>query len=153
MDPIFKKMNFKAQTDIWAINAPESFEANLEAMKSYAAIHRSFDENDKVGFAVVFVTKQAEIDELVPKIVPLLDGDALLWFCYPKGTSKNYKCDFNRDTGWSIMGQYDLEGVRMVAVDADWSALRFRNVKYIKKLTRSKKMALSDSAKKRTSGK
>ncbi len=29
-------------------------------------------------------------------------GDALLWFAYPKGTSKKYTCDFHRDDGWDI---------------------------------------------------
>jgi len=29
-------------------------------------------------------------------------ADAIVWFTYPKGTSKKYKCDFNRDTGWTL---------------------------------------------------
>jgi hypothetical protein len=55
---------------------------------------------------------------------------------YPKGTSKKYKCEFNRDTGWSALGEFGLEGVRQVAIDEDWSALRFRKVDYIKSMQR-----------------
>ena len=36
----------------------------------------------------------------------------------------------------AIMGQYDLEGVLAVAIDEDWSTLRFRKVEYILKMTR-----------------
>jgi hypothetical protein len=61
------------------------------------------------------------------------EGDALLWFAYPKGTSKNYQCDFNRDTGWSVIRDAGFDTVRQVAIDDDWSALRFRRVEYIKR--------------------
>jgi hypothetical protein len=108
---------------------------------------------DKIVYAVVFVTQQHEIDRLAPQIVEKLEGDALVWFCYPKKSSKNYTCNFNRDTGWQVMGSLNLEPVRMVAIDKDWSALRFRNVKYIKKITRRASMALTVEAKKRTTGK
>ncbi|MEL6635310.1 MAG: hypothetical protein AAFW73_19430 [Bacteroidota bacterium] len=71
---------------------------------------------------------------------------------YPKGSSKNYTCDFNRDTGWQVLGNLGWEGVRMVAIDTDWSALRFRRVEYIKKMTRRKRMAMSKGGKDKTSG-
>ena len=37
-----------------------------------------------------------------------------------------------------------LEGVRAVAVDENWSALRFRQPKYIKSLTRDKSRTMSE---------
>ncbi len=98
---------------------------------------RTTDPVISVAFALIFVTRQSEIDTLIPQIAPGLAGDAVLWMCYPKKTSKNYKCNFNRDTGWQLLGDYSLEPVRMVAIDEDWSALRFRKVEYIKKMTRN----------------
>jgi hypothetical protein len=41
--------------------------------------------------------------------------------------------------------------VRQIAIDEDFSALRFRKVEFIKKITRSKDMALTETAKNRTS--
>lgn len=70
-------------------------------------------------------------------------------YIYPKGSSKRYKCNFNRDTGWAALGNLGLEGVRMVAVNEDWSALRFRKVEYIKTLTRNSKMMFSEEGKKK----
>ena len=68
-------------------------------------------------------------------------GDAIVWFCYPKQTSKRYTCEFNRDTGWQVLADHRFEPVRQVAFDEDWSALRFRNIDYIKRLTRKSRLA------------
>lgn len=59
-------------------------------------------------------------------------GDALLWFAYPKQTSRRYRCDFNRDTGFQVLRDSGYESVRMVAIDEDWSALRFRRAAFVK---------------------
>jgi HKD family nuclease len=153
MTPLFKKLNFKDQPAIVAINAPASFKAELKAMKAYTKIIEDLDKAKEIEFAIVFVTKQSEIDALTPAIHAKLKGDALLWYCYPKGTSKNYVCDFNRDTGWAVVGSFNLESVRMVAIDEDWSAIRFRKVEFIKTITRRESFAISAEAKKRTSQK
>lgn len=105
-------------------------------MAHAAEMVSDLDAIEKVVFCICFATKQTEIDAICKAFVPKLDGDAILWFCYPKGTSKKYKCDFNRDTGWQSLGDAGLEGVRAVAIDADWSALRFRKVEYIKTMIR-----------------
>ena len=147
MDAVFKKLNFKAYKSVLVINAPESFEVNLESIREECTIATSTDGLEETGFCMVFTTKQAEIDAIVPVIAPLLKEDAVLWMCYPKGTSKKYKCDFNRDTGWKIMGEFDMEPVRMVAIDEDWSALRFKNVDNIKTMKRNSLGALSEKGK------
>ncbi|TVQ93786.1 MAG: hypothetical protein EA393_01810 [Bacteroidetes bacterium] len=153
MNPLFKKLNYKGQKEIFALNAPTSFEKELNEMQDYAAIRKDINKTKEIEFAIAFVTLQQEIDQLAKTIAPLIKGDAIIWFCYPKTSSKKYKCDFNRDTGWSVMGKLNMEGVRQVAIDEDWSALRFRKVEYIKKITRSESTILSKEGKKRTSGK
>jgi hypothetical protein len=60
------------------------------------------------------------------------EGDAVLWFAYPKRTSKRYKADFDRDHGWEVLRAAGFEPVRQVAIDADWSALRFRRSEFVK---------------------
>jgi hypothetical protein len=153
MTPLFKKLNFKNHPAIVAINSPKSFEVELNAMKEIVPIIESIKKVTEIHFALLFVTKQKEIDALIKEIYTKLKGDAVLWFCYPKGTSKNYKCDFNRDTGWQTVATYDLETVRMVAIDEDWSALRFRKVAFVKTITRRESYALTKEAKARTTQK
>lgn len=150
MTPLFKKLNFRLPADILAINSPQSFERELIKMAEYTTVHKDESGISHIDFAIVFVKNQNEIDDNIKKIFPKLNGDAILWFCYPKGTSKKYKCNFNRDTGWSELGKFNLEGVRQVAIDEDWSALRFRKTEFIKTLTRRESFAISEEGKKRT---
>ncbi len=100
-----------------------------------------------ISFAIVFATKQTEVNKAAEQIEKKAEEDAVLWFCYPKGTSKKYKCDFNRDTGWEKLGELGYEGVRAVAIDEDWSALRFRKAEHIKTMTRS--FAMTEVGKKK----
>lgn len=153
MDAVFKKLNYKGQQEVFALNAPGSFEVNLASIADEATIKTKVGKADKITFAIGFATQQSQVDNIVNTVVPKLEGDAVFWICYPKGTSKKYKCDFNRDTGWAIMGQYDFEPVRMVAIDEDWSALRFRKVGFIKTMTRNEKMVLSEAGKQKAATK
>jgi hypothetical protein len=137
MDVVFKKMNFKASPTVVVVNAPVSFDANIDAMKELTTFYADFSTVQKTDFILAFCTKQSEVDAVAMDAAAKLEGDGLLWFAYPKGTSKKFKCDFNRDTGWAVLGERGFEPVRMVAIDDDWSALRFRRVEFIKKMTRS----------------
>ena len=147
MDAIFKKLNLRDQKEVVVLSSPESFENNIDSIIDETVVIRSLEKVTEITFIMVFVTQKAEIDAVIPKIAPILKGDAVLWMCYPKGTSKKYKCDFNRDTGWAVMGTYDLEPVRMIAIDEDWSALRFKKVDFIKTMKRSSMGALSEKGK------
>ena len=102
----------------------------------------------QVTFSIAFVTRQSEVNALAEEIAAKAIGNAVIWFAYPKGTSKHYTCEFNRDTGWAVLGDLGFEPVRQVAIDEDWSALRFRRVEFIKSMTRDAKMAISDVGKK-----
>ena len=153
MTPLFKKLNFKDQQAIVAINAPASFGEELTAMAAFTDVKQGLADAGAITFAIAFVTAQTQIDTLMQELDHRLEGDATLWLCYPKGSSKKYKCDFNRDTGWAVLGQYNLEPVRQVAIDEDWSALRFRKVEFIKNITRKESFALTTEAKQRTSKK
>lgn len=143
--PLFKKLNFKNHSNILVLNAPESFETELEQIKNETIIVQDLMKITHIDFAIIFVSKQVEIEKSIKAIFSKLEADAILWYCYPKGSSKKYKCDFNRDTGWHSIGAYNLEPVKQVAIDEDWSALRFRKVDYIKKMTRS--FAISEKGK------
>jgi hypothetical protein len=142
MTPLFKKLNYSGQSPIVVINAPASFEAELEALGD-VEIRRDLEDLPPIGFLLAFVTQLAEIERLAPLAGASSVPDPLIWFAYPKGSSKNYRCEFNRDTGWVALGAAGFEGVRQVAIDADWSALRFRRASFIKTMTRDPKRRLT----------
>ena len=150
MPTVFEKLNLKDQDEIVVVNSPPSFETELASL-SDVSIVRDMDKARRVSFALAFVTKQHEVNVLASKLVVKAKGDAVVWFAYPKATSKNYSCEFNRDSGWSVLGAAGFEGVRQVAIDEDWSAIRFRRVEFIKSMKRNPRHALSSEGKKRTS--
>ena len=152
MSSVFEKLNLKAQREILVLNSPESFEPELEMLDG-VTILRDLQTVTVVHFALVFAIRKAEVDAASKALVSKAQGDAILWFAYPKGTSTNYKCEFNRDSGWDVLGRAGYEGVRMVAIDQDWSALRFRRVEYIKSLARDPSRARSEAGKARISRK
>jgi hypothetical protein len=95
--------------------------------------------------------RQAEVDAIAGSIANVAEGDAIIWFAYPKGSSKRYKSEINRDSGWQALGAAGFEGVRMVAIDEDWSAVRFRRVEFIKTMNRDVSGAMTRAGKARTS--
>ncbi len=149
MNAIFKKLNYKDQQVIHILQAPESFHPTMQEMRALTLVKTELATEEAATFILAFVMKQSEIDALAPLFSSALQGDGILWYAYPKGTSKRYKCDFNRDTGWEIVGKFGFEAVRQVAMDEEWSALRFRRVKYIKTMTRSRKLAITEDGQKR----
>jgi len=135
MTPLFQKLNLKAQPEIVVFNAPKSFDAELARLKNVEIV-RDPKKPNAVQFALAFATRQAELDRLSKLLARGSAGDVVLWFAYPKGTSKRYIREFNRDTGWDVLRNAGFESVRMVAIDEDWSALRFRRVEYVKTISR-----------------
>lgn len=149
MTPLFKKLNLKDQQSIVVLNAPASFETELRALEG-VAVRRRIDNGSTFDFGIAFATTQKQLDAASAALAAAAQGDAVVWIAYPKGTSKRYACEFNRDRGWDVLGQAGFEGVRQVAIDEDWSALRFRRVEYIKVLTRAPERATTTSGKRRT---
>ena len=133
MPTLFDKLNLKNHREILVVNAPLSFEPELAALAGVTVLRDPGKvKTVRFALALAFATVQAEVDRLAKLLSSKAEGDALLWFAYPKGTSKKYSCDFNRDTGWSVLKRAGYDTVRAVAIDEDWSALRFRRVEYIK---------------------
>lgn len=137
MTPLFKKLNFKNQRDITVLNCPQSFVQELALMKKDCPVFVDINQNASGDFMMAFATTQLQVNELAKLIATKLTENGVLWLCYPKASSKKYICDFNRDTGWAILGKLGFEPVRQVAIDEDWSALRFKRPEQIQKMTRS----------------
>lgn len=138
MNSLLKKLNFKAQKKLVILNAPKDLDYLWEDFKSYIDIQKELDHSE-VDFALIFCTKLDEVSNYAKTVNEKMQDNGLFWFVYPKGSSKKYKCEFNRDNGWNAMFVLGYETVRMVAVDEDWSALRFKKIEHIKTHTRSVK--------------
>lgn len=149
MNAVFKKMQFKDQKIMLVLQEPSSFSGDADDMKAVAILHKEPVEGSSYDFVLVFVQKTEEIENWAPKLDSLLTEDGLFWWAYPKKSSKNYRSDISRDQGWQPLGDLGYEGVRQVAIDADWSALRFRKADHIKSLKRDPSWIMSKEGKKK----
>ncbi|WP_276498584.1 YdeI/OmpD-associated family protein [Pontibacter litorisediminis] len=126
MADLGKKLQLKKEQHLLLWQAPE---AVVQALRHEGYTFTRAEEAPRAGgydAVLLFVQRAAELEQLAPQAVALLQPEALLWIGYPKKSS-GVKTDLTRDSGWQIVGQMQFEAVRQVAVDDTWSALRFRH--------------------------
>lgn len=143
MNAIFKKLNYKNQNKIYILNAPKEFKPHLEEMSEITTVKKSPNCKQVYEFALFFVKTKSDIEKYAEKASNKVLEDGLLWFAYPKKSSKKYKSDISRDDGWHPFGDLGFEVVRLISIDDDWSAVRLRRVEYIKSITRDNKRRLT----------
>lgn len=144
MDILIKKMQIKALDKCILVQVPEELELLLDYFgQIIESIPSKFDQTKSY---LIFVQTENEIKELSEAIGNA--NELLLWIAYPKKSSKRYKTEINRDNGWLSLGKKGYEGVRQIAINEDWSALRFKHISQIKTITRS--FAMSEEGKRRT---
>jgi hypothetical protein len=124
MNPILKKMFFKGQDPLLLLNEPKEFGKTADAFG--VTIHGS--PKGRYGFILAFAYSQDDAKKIAKGVSKALAEDGIFWMAYPKGTSKKYKADINRDSGHALMQKHGFDGVSLVALDEDWSAMRFKRV-------------------------
>jgi hypothetical protein len=132
MNDLLNKLNYKGQQRITVINADENFIKSISKELNNVQIDKEIDQRYLYEFMLLFVKSRSEVNQLALIALHNLSSDGILWFCYPKKTSKKYSSDLERDHGWEVLSDSGFHGIRMVAIDEDWSAMRFRNIKFIR---------------------
>jgi hypothetical protein len=145
---VWNKLNLKDQKEIVVINAPRSFEPDITSLDG-VKVKRTPGDVKETAFFLAFVTTKKEVDALAKVVAKKTQPDAVVWFAYPKSTSKRYTSEISRDAGNEALGDAGFEPVRMVAIDEDWSAKRFRRAEFIKTMTRPKEWRFSTAGKTR----
>jgi hypothetical protein len=109
-----KKLNVKADMKLQVVGKPAG--VSLKGISTTASA--------KADGIIVFVKTLAEVDA---KCKPALDAareDRLSWIVYPKAGQLG--TDLNRDILWKSLLDQGIQGVRQIALDDVWSAMRFR---------------------------
>jgi hypothetical protein len=83
---------------------------------------RVVEDVAEAATAVLFADDAASARALLSAHDAGLAAPKVLWVAYPKGGL----ADINRDTLWPIVAEHDLRPNGQAAIDATWSALRFR---------------------------
>jgi hypothetical protein len=121
MHDIIKKFKFKDKAVV--LNAPLPLAKEFEKLGFTICL----DENVKSTNTLVFINDNQEYVSFLKNDLERIEADSVLWFAYPKGTSK-VKTDINRDTIRVTGEEFGITTVTAVSIDDTWSALRFRPI-------------------------
>jgi hypothetical protein len=119
MQEIIKKLKFKDNGIV--INAPTTLEQEFVKLGFKTALNKTI----KNANTLVFINNNKEYLDFLHNNLNLIETDSVLWFAYPKGTSK-IKTDINRDTIRLTGEEFGIKTVTAIAINDIWSALRFR---------------------------
>ena len=151
MHPLLRKLNVKGHSRLVALAAPPELGPTLEAMKPELLVRTRLGAREEL--VLVFVRRGADIEARAAEVVVAIADDALMWWAYPKKSSRRYQTDIGRDEGWQVLGAMGFEPVRQIAIDEDWSAVRFRRAEAIKSMTRDPSRAMSELGRARVAAK
>ena len=122
-NPLWKKLGIKEGYNCFLFQSPEDYFELLEQ----TPMETIWDDELNDGpydFAHIFVTKQEDLMSGWANWKKALKKDGMLWISWPKGSSS-----IETDLNGNIVREFGLNGglvdVKVCAVDADWSGLKF----------------------------
>ncbi|RYY52412.1 MAG: hypothetical protein EOO09_21540 [Chitinophagaceae bacterium] len=124
MQEVIRKLKFRGPAVV--VNAP----AELAASFQKEGLQSGLPNKGTSANTLVFVNNAKEFTQFLGKQLKLVEPDSVLWFAYPKGTSK-IKSDINRDILRVTGEQSGITTVAAISIDATWSALRFRPIEKV----------------------
>jgi hypothetical protein len=111
---IAKKLNLKDDMRLRVVGKPD--DVNLNGITITTSI--------KAFAVLVFAKTLAELDKSGGPVIEAARIDRIAWIAYPKGNQ--LETNLNRDILWKHMRKYGIDGIRLIALDDVWSAMRFR---------------------------
>jgi hypothetical protein len=125
MNAVLKKMHFKGQSPVLLLDAPAEF-APIAAGFGVPVLTSA---KGAAPFILAFTLSLAQAKKAAASAKKALAEDGSFWMAYPKGSSKKYKKpDINRDSAHALLQAMGFDGVSLVAIDDDWSAMRFKRL-------------------------
>ena len=121
MQDTIKKLKFKDNGIV--INTPKALEEEWVKLGFKTALNKTI----KNANTLVFINNNTEFLDFLNNNLIDIETDSVLWFAYPKGTSK-IKTDINRDTIRKTGEGYGITTVTAISINEIWSALRFRPI-------------------------
>jgi hypothetical protein len=114
--PLWQKLFIKGGT-VALIGAPPGYDKLFEGSPATVTTRGS----SLADTVVLFAKDMEHLVEMLPSAIGRVGPSGTLWVAYQKGGK-----ELHRDTLWKAVGAHGYQGVSLVAVDAIWSAMRFR---------------------------
>lgn len=84
------------------------------------------------NFLMLFVIDKASLAARFPELTKYARQNTVLWIAYPKKTSA-LSADLNMMSSWDELSDFGYCPVASVAIDKDWSAIRFKLCNQVKR--------------------
>ncbi len=120
--PLPRKLGIKPGALVTTLGAPEGFAATLGTLPEGAKLTTRLSPKSDV--VVLFARTLAELKRALPGVAKKLPDKASLWLAWPKQTSALHR-DLGEDQLREIGLATGLVDIKVCAIDADWSGLRF----------------------------
>ncbi len=126
ISPVAKKLS-GMHADV--LGAPSGYLVSLAHMPEGVVVSEALGGSHQ--FVRFFATSKADIKRSAPILLKHAAPGALVWITYPKKTS-GVASDLSREEIWDAMAGTGWRPVTQIAIDAVWSALRFRPAQEVK---------------------
>jgi hypothetical protein len=127
VDPgVPRKLGLKPGMSVLLVNAPAGYREALGALADGAAVEATDGSaTGQADLIQLFCSNREDLEAHAPTALAAYRPNGRLWVCYPKGGS-GVRTDLNRDVDWRPLAAAGFRAVTQIAIDATWSALRFR---------------------------
>ncbi len=128
---IINKLLIKPRQQVLIVNIPDTVKESIDAFPEgviplyIQSSELTTSRMVKVDVILVFVHTKLDMQSLLSPLRPLLMPNGLYWVAYRKLTSKE-SGDINRDSLRQYGLTIGLNGVSLVSIDENWSAMRFK---------------------------
>lgn len=122
---IVQKLFIKPGFKFLLVNPPDGYIVKMGELPPGATLLS--DSTCLVDAIQVFVENRVELETQLPRLKELMALKGMIWVTYHKGTSK-VKTDIHRDSINAYAKSLGLEGVAIISIDEDWSALRLKSI-------------------------
>jgi hypothetical protein len=121
---IADKLLLKPGQRIAVVGAPGDYTALVGGLPAGATVTTTPTRDADVIH--LFVEDRAALAARWPAVAAALGPETLLWISYPK-RGPGVTTDLTRDVGWAPVREAGYDPVTQVAIDATWSAMRYRH--------------------------
>jgi hypothetical protein len=119
--PLARKLSLKDGLRTWWDGMPDSVRSEIG--KDGLALDHLPGPEAPVQAAHLFVTRRADLEDKVRRLLPLLAADGFVWISWPKKAAK-VETDITEDIIRDVVLPMGLVDVKVCAVDEIWSGLK-----------------------------
>lgn len=122
--PLLKKLGIKSDYKVLFVNEPDNY---IEILGGFPEGVEPVNQShpDLIDFIHVFCKTEEELHNLFPPLKEKLDKNGLIWVSWIKKASKEYTAMFSENEVRDLGLKIGLVDVKVCAVDANWSGLKF----------------------------